>query len=116
MVSQEQILQEIIFRYFEKNYQEYKMLFCHVPNGGNRNILEAMAFKRGGVVAGVADFIFLYRTEKYGYACFELKTNTGRQSDKQKNFERQVTILGGGVYYIIRSKQQFVDAIEQYLS
>ena len=37
-----------------------KSLIFAIPNGGKKSILEAVAFKRTGTVAGVPDLIFLH--------------------------------------------------------
>jgi len=97
-------LQQQIFIWFKNNCQiNGKGFIFAVPNGGSRNILEAKTLKATGVVAGVSDLILLMPNK-----CIfvELKTETGKQSDKQKDFENVVSDLGFK-YYLIRSLEEF---------
>ena len=56
-----------------------------VPNGGSRNIREAVAMKASGTLAGAPDLV----VAKNGRVWFiELKTGKGRQSPAQKEFEQ----------------------------
>lgn len=52
----------------------------HVPNGGTRNVIEAMTLKRMGVKAGVPDFIILHKGWGFG---IELKAGKGGLSEPQ---------------------------------
>lgn len=102
-------LQQQIFIWFKNNYQINKKGFIFsIPNGGSRNILEAKTLKATGVVAGVSDLIILMPNR-----CIfvELKTETGNQSDKQKDFENVVSDLGFE-YYLIRSLEEFKSIIK----
>jgi hypothetical protein len=44
---------------------------------------------RQRVKAGVADVILLVPKKSYASLCLEFKTSIGRQSDEQKDFQRQ---------------------------
>src|SRR4249919_2260459 len=77
------------WQWVKNTYPE--LLIFHVPNGGNRNIAEAQKFKRMGVVPGVADFLMF----TYSHAiAIELKDESGKQSDAQKNFQTRWESLG----------------------
>jgi len=52
-----------------------------VPNGGTRNIIEAVNLKRQGVKAGVPDIIIVHRGKALG---LELKSKNGSLQDSQK--------------------------------
>lgn len=63
-----------------------------VPNGGLRNVRVAVDLKREGQMAGVSDLIILLPSR-----CIfvELKNGkAGKQSDSQKEFQKQVESLG----------------------
>lgn len=90
-----------------------KLLFA-VPNGGSRNKTEAANMKRQGVKAGVADVILLIPKKGYASLCLEFKTSTGRQSDEQKEFQRQAEACRSK-YVVVRSVRQAIEEIRVYL-
>lgn len=55
-------------------------------------------------MAGVSDLIIVQPNR---VIFVEMKTETGRQSDKQKDFESMVSALGFE-YYICRSLEEFI--------
>lgn len=83
-----------------------KCIVFHVPNGGSRNIVEAVKFKRIGVLAGVADLVVLLPDSRCVF--LEVKTGAGRQSDSQKMFEKQVEKFGFE-YYVVRSVEDVIN-------
>ena len=90
-------------------YQSKKdFIVFHVPNGGARNEREGKKFKDMGVLAGVADLIFVFK-EKVVF--IELKKPSGgRQTDDQKIFQDRVSELGYE-YYICRSVDEVLKAL-----
>lgn len=116
---------KIMKQYLEDNlqaecYKWYNNTYClkhhkprhsifSVPNGGTRNSFEAAKFKATGLKPGVADIIILMPEAKTIFV--EFKTDTGVQSDVQKDFEAVVKDLGFE-YHIIRSFEQFKELIE----
>lgn len=60
-------------------------------------------FKAMGLTSGVSDLIVLLPNEARFY---EVKNEIGRQSDKQKEFEKIVTDLGFK-YYLVRNLEDF---------
>lgn len=64
-----------------------------VPNGGSRNLKEAVNLKAQGVMAGVSDLIVLLPKKVY---FIELKNpnGKGRQSPAQRDFEDNVRAYG----------------------
>lgn len=106
MKAEDQIQAEI--------YQWYNNTFClashdpqciifSVPNGGTRNIKEALLLKATGVVAGVSDLIVIKQNE---IIFVEVKTDIGNQSKQQKDFQRKVQKLGFK-YILVRSLEDF---------
>jgi hypothetical protein len=60
-----------------------------------------------GVVAGVSDMIYL---SPLGVVALEFKTETGRQSEVQKQWQ-QLVEAAGVTYKIIRSIDDFLNAL-----
>jgi hypothetical protein len=102
-------LQQQIFEWYNNNYclkhhSPRGMIFA-IPNGGTRNKLEAITLKATGLLAGASDLIIIFPNGQLVF--LELKTDTGKQSDKQIEFEKRVTELGFE-YKLIRSLEEFI--------
>jgi hypothetical protein len=84
------------------------MIFS-VPNGGSRNVLEAVNLKREGLLAGCADLIVVLQNK---IIFIEVKTPKllnkpeGKQQPSQKQFEKSLKELGHP-YHIVRSLDEF---------
>jgi hypothetical protein len=91
-----------------------KLIFA-VPNGGSRNKLEAANLKRQGLKAGVSDTILLVPSGGYASLCIEFKTETGKQSEAQKEFQKQAE-TNGNKYVIVRSVSQAIQEVKNYLT
>lgn len=89
----EERFQSECFQWFDDAYPHLRKLLFHVPNGGKRSKIEAARFKGMGVVPGVSDFVFLYKSRCY---LIELKKPDGKGvvSDDQGRFQEQVEIHG----------------------
>lgn len=113
-LSEDKIQQDIVI-WFNNNYclkhQNPRCLIFSVPNGGTRNKLEAIKLKSTGMKAGVSDLIVVMPDI---VLFVEVKTETGKQSDVQKDFERVVSGLGFK-YYLVRSLDEFKIIIKSYL-
>ena len=90
------------FLYTHENYIETRGLIFHVPNGGKRNVVEAMKFKSMGLVPGEPDFVNMY-----GVPCgIELKMEhqrnlkNGGLSDDQMRVHAQWRKAGREVYVV----------------
>jgi len=90
-----------------------KLIFA-VPNGGSRHKIEAANMKRQGIKAGVADVILLIPKNGFASLCLEFKTDTGKQSDEQKEFQRQAESCGSK-YVIVRSVAEAIQETKEYL-
>ena len=90
-----------------------KLVF-HVPNGGSRNKIEAANLKRQGVKPGVSDVIILIPRNGFASLCLEFKTESGTQSDEQKEFQRQAEACGSK-YVIVRSVAAAIEVTKEYL-
>lgn len=88
--------------YCLKHHNPRLMIFA-IPNGGNRNKIEAMKFKATGLLAGASDLVVVLPNSIF---FVELKTEIGIQSDPQIDFEERIIKLGFE-YIIIKSLEQF---------
>lgn len=104
-------LQADIFQWFWNEYPKYRRCLFHVPNGGFRNIREAAKLKAIGVVAGVPDLLLVVNGS---LVAFELKTDIGRLSDKQK-LVHSAWIAQGVAVHVVRSLEEFQQLIQTYL-
>jgi hypothetical protein len=83
-------------------------LIFSVPNDG-KNATEQMRKIANGMMSGVSDLIVIMENEVLFIEC---KTEVGKQSDKQKDFQSAVENLGFK-YYIVRSLEEFKDVIRR---
>lgn len=108
-------LQAECFSWFWNTYPEYRGLMFHVPSEGNRSSkIDGGKRKAMGIVAGVSDLILMLPRHNCHGLCIEMKTEDGRQSDKQKEWQRKVTQQGYD-YRIIRSVVEFKTCVTEYI-
>lgn len=107
----ESSLQQQIYNFYQNTYclkhHNPRCMIFAVPNGGTRNTMEAITLKATGLLAGVSDLIVIIPNK---ILFIELKTETGRQSPVQKEFEERITKLGFE-YHLIRSLNEFQNLI-----
>jgi len=109
MIKENKIQSEI-FIWYNNNYTIHKKgLIFAVPNGGTRNIREAMMLKATGVVAGVSDMVCILPNLKLVF--IEVKTEIGKQSEKQKWFQKLVELFCFE-YHLIRSLDEFKELVK----
>jgi len=70
-----------------------------------------MQRKAVGLIPGVSDCLFIWRGTLY---CFEFKTEIGRQSPAQIEWQGKVNKQGIN-YYLVRSFDEFKKQIEEIL-
>lgn len=102
-------------RYMRSAHRELSRVFFCVPNGQKRTVRQAAWLHDEGLVNGVSDMILLKPNSKHGYLCIENKTRTGRQSPDQILFQQAVE-SHGGKYVVVRSLDEFIRNIEDYLN
>lgn len=115
MYLSEDKIQQDIFMWFNNNYclrhHNPRCIIFSVPNGGTRNKVEAIKLKSTGMKAGVSDLIVILPNH---VLFVEVKTETGRQSDKQIEFEKTITDLGYK-YVLVRSLEEFKTVMIAFL-
>lgn len=114
--QEEHALQCASVRWFYYQYPELRGRLFAVPNGGVRDAVTAAKLKAEGVVAGVADLILLVPRAGFGALLIEMKTERGRQSEAQKQWQHIVCKYGEYSYVICRSLDDFIQHIENYLN
>ena len=105
-------LQISCIKWFRYQFPD-KIIFA-IPNGGKRNIREAVRFKREGVKAGIADLILLRPNKTKHGLCIELKTKIGKQSPEQKEFQKQ-TEFWNYQYKVCRNLDEFMKTVNDYI-
>lgn len=114
MKHEESELQRSCVKWFRYKYPNRKLSLFSVPNGGFRNVREAAIMKSEGVVAGVSDLVLAIPRHGFHGLFIEMKTQKGKQSDLQKEFEMAVT-EEGYKYAICRSFDEFMETINGYI-
>lgn len=89
-------LQSSFFRWAWNTYPTTRRLLYHVPNGGTRNRIEATQLKASGLVAGVWDMSFLWRSQLH---YFEFKVRRNILSPAQDAF-RSANEPHGAKFYV----------------
>ena len=103
-------IQAQIFKFYHNNYciGDNSNIIFSVPNGGYRNKREAQTLLSTGLLAGVSDLIVI---KNNGVLFVEVKTSIGKQSPKQKKFQKKVEDLGFK-YYLVRNLEDFKKCIK----
>ena len=124
MREEEHNIQCACVRWFNFQWPEYRGLLFAVPNGGARSKATAGKLKAEGVVAGVSDLILLVpkfvKAKDEGWyntihaLCIEMKTEKGRQSPEQKDWQERVE-AHGYKYAVCHSLDEFMNTINSYL-
>lgn len=107
----EQQLQAACVKWLWNEHPETRGLFFAV-NNNSEHVARAMNRKAVGMVAGVSDTIFLWRGVAY---LIEFKTETGKQSSKQKQWQETVK-THDFLYFVVRSEYQFKKVIGDIIS
>ena len=110
----EDTLQKSCVQWFDLQYRHFSWALFHVPNGGQRNRVEAAKFKAMGVRPGVPDLLLILPRHGYSYLAMELKVGKNTQTDSQKTYQSKMS-ENGGKYIVIRSIDEFIDAVNGYL-
>ena len=101
MKPENKIQQEIV-KYYRDNHYGKGIMFS-VPNERTGGYVAMKPLLLTGLLSGVSDLIIV---EKGRVLFVEVKTDIGRQSEKQIRFEKQITELGYN-YFLVRSLKDF---------
>ena len=114
MRHEESRLLQACVKWFRLQYPQHARLLFSVPNGAVMSPVTARIMKAEGIVAGVSDLILLVPSGNYHALCIEMKTETGRQSKEQKEWQEAVEAQGYR-YSLCRSCKDFLVAVKSYL-
>ena len=114
MRHEEEERQKSMVRWFGYEHQALRPLLIHVPNERQCSQRQGARLKAMGVVAGAADLLLLVPNSQFHGLCIEVKTDTGRQRDSQKDWQQEVERVGYK-YAIVRDIDQFIELISNYL-
>jgi len=106
--------QKACVRWFRYQYPQFAKLLFHVPNGGGRNKIEAKLLQDEGVTPGVSDLILLVPCKGYASLCIEMKSETGKQSPDQKEWQQECERVGNK-YVLANDIEVFIKEINNYL-
>lgn len=120
--------QKAVVEVFRLQYPKLAKLLIHVPNGGKRAKMtrtkkdgtvktfsrEGKELKEMGTTAGVSDLLLLVPRKGYGCLAIEMKTETGTQSDPQKDWMFEM-MAAGNKYVVCRSSFEAEKEIKEYL-
>lgn len=107
-------LQVACVKWFRTQYQELRPYLFAVPNGGRRDETTARKLKDEGVVAGVSDLILMLPNKEHHALLIEMKTETGRQSPSQAEWQESMEAMGYH-YVICRSLYEFIKVVRTHL-
>lgn len=99
---------------FRRRWPEFTPYLFSVPNGGARTKITGARMKAEGALSGVSDLLLLWPSHPYHGLCIEFKTESGKQSPKQKQWQADIE-WAGYKYIIVRSVQEFLEACQIYL-
>lgn len=109
-MTEDQLQQRIVIDFRNRNLKNDNLIFS-IPNGGSRNTVEALKLKKTGTLAGVSDLIIMVPNR---IIFLELKTESGIQSEVQKNFQNKVEALGFQ-YCLIRNLKDYEELMQTLL-
>lgn len=113
--DEEHRIQCACVRWFRLKHPHLAARLFAVPNGGRRDGITGARLKEEGVLAGVADLVLLVPNAKYHALLIEMKTPKGRQSDSQRAWQLAVAGNDDYLYVVVRSLEEFIKVIEEYL-
>ena len=105
-------LQAECIKWFRYQYP-FKTIFA-IPNGGKREIRQAVTLKREGVLSGVADLFLMHPSKEYHGLFIEMKLPRTKQSENQVTFE-EICKANGYKYVICRTFEEFQQTIIEYI-
>ena len=131
MRHEESTLQQQCVAWFRAQYPQYAMLLTHPINEGWRGTgVVGGIHKAEGTVKGVPDLLFflpvlkvnlgfsLEDRRQMGVICglgIEFKTDKGKQSQEQKDFEKMF-VAAGYAYEVVRSFEKFKFIITNWIA
>lgn len=88
-------LQAACYQWAYNQFPAIRGVLWAVPNGGQRNRIEAAKFKATGVTAGVHDLHLFYQNR---FTTFEIKMKGNYMSEQQESWAAKISVQGGDCY------------------
>lgn len=101
-------------RILEFRYAHLKGCWHHSPGEGKRSQFQGALLKKMGMTPGWPDLEIMVQHDGCPGLFIEFKTAKGRQSPEQKKVQKALEAQGYR-YEIVRSEEQFVKIIHEYL-
>ena len=112
--DEEHRIQCACVNWFRLQYPDHASALFAVPNGGRRDRVSGAKLKAEGVLPGVSDLILLLPRGRHHGLLIEMKTERGKQSHAQRDWQRDM-VHRGYKYLVIRSIDEFIDMVTDYL-
>ena len=112
--DEEHRIQCACVNWFRLQYPTHATALFAVPNGGRRDRVSGAKLKAEGVLPGVSDLILLLPRGRHHGLLIEMKTERGKQSQAQRDWQRDM-VHRGYKYMVIRSIDEFIDRVTDYL-
>lgn len=116
MKHSEDAEQKVLFQW-ASYIPQCKWMFA-IPNGGNRNALEAKRLKAGGVKAGVSDIFLPWAVDPYCGLFIEMKRRKvdGRSVVSANQFQFGMDMMSAGYRFeVCYGAEEAIDVIKEYL-
>lgn len=113
--DEEHRIQCACVKWFRMQYPSISYVLFAIPNAARRSSRNGKYMKDEGMLPGVADLILLKSNRNYGALCIEMKTSSGKQSESQKEWEREA-VRQGNKYALCRSLDDFIREVKDYLN
>ena len=111
--DEEHRIQVACVNWYRIKYSKFKHCLFAVPNGGKRDERTGAILKAEGAMPGVSDLILLKSNSQYSALCIEMKTETGKQSRMQKEWQKAIE-QEGVKYVVCRSLDDFIKEVNDY--
>jgi hypothetical protein len=95
-------------------YDKRFVMLIAIPNGARTSWTQAKKLKREGMRAGVPDLFLAIKTKEFGGLWIEMKTETGRVSEAQAQWHKDLAACGYKVE-VCRSAESAMYEIAEYL-
>jgi hypothetical protein len=106
-------LQKNCVKWFRFAYPQ--LIIFSIPNGGSRNVIEAVRLKDEGLLAGVCDLFLPKPNTKHSGLFIEMKSPGGKPTPAQVSFMEKMLSLGYDCK-VCYSFDDFKLAVDTYLT
>lgn len=97
--------------WFRQNYPN-KIIYA-IPNGGSRNVIEAVKMKREGILKGIPDLCIPESSNGFNSLYIEMKFGKNKPSKEQIEVFQELRLKGNFVQ-VCWTKKEFIECIRNY--